>query len=297
MENFTGLKVFATVAETCSFVEAGRRLGLSASAIGKAVARLEQRLGARLLQRSTHHMRLTGEGALFLDRCRRILGEMELAAQELSEARGTVRGPVRVSLPSWALTFMPTFRRFMQAYPDVRLDLDLSDRLVDLLGEGYDLAIRTGDIGDSRLTTRTIGRFRHAVVASPAYLASHGVPQRPEDLFGHLCLHRRHPQTGAIEAWPLAGRSEDVRLDLPVKAIIDSVEARIELAAEGAGIACVPAIAVARPIEEGRLIGLLQDHVEDRGAFRLLWAGGENVSRAVRTLVDFVVRSSTSQKF
>lgn len=297
MENFSGLKVFAEVAETCSFVEAGRRLGLSASAIGKAVARLEHRLGARLFQRSTHHVRLTAEGGLFLDRCRRILAEMELAAQELSEARGAIRGPLRVSLPSWALTFMPTFRRFMQAYPDVRLDLDLSDRLVDLVEEGYDLAIRTGDVRDSRLTTRMIGRFRHAIVASPAYLASHGVPQRPEDLLDHLCLHRRHPQTGAVDAWPLASHGEDIQLDLPVKAIIDSVEARIELAAEGAGIACVPSIAVIRPIEDGRLVSLLLDHVRDWGVFRLLWAGGGNVSRNVRALVDFVVQSSASQKF
>lgn len=297
MENFGGLKTFVRAADTLSFVDAGRQLGLSASAVGKAVARLEQRLGVRLLHRTTHSVSLTAEGALFLDRARRILLETELATQELSEARQSVRGSMRVSLPTWAMSFMPVFRRFMQVYPDVRLELELTDRLVDIVGEGYDLAIRTGEIRDSSLMTRIVGRFRHTIIAAPPYLAAHGVPSSPQDLFHHRCLHRRHPETGAIDAWPLTKEGVNLDLDLPVAAVVNSVEARIELAEAGAGIACVPSIAVCHRIEEGRLLSILESNVRDAGVLRLLWPAGMAPAHNVRTLVDFVAQASTSQKF
>lgn len=297
MENLGGLKIFVRVADTLSFVEAGRQLGLSASAIGKAVARLEQRIGARLLHRTTHSVSLTMEGTLFLDRARRILSEMELAAQELSEAGHKVRGPMKVSLPTWAMSFMPIFRRFMQVYSEVRLELELTDRLVDIVGEGYDLAIRTGEVRDSSLMTRIVGRFRHTIIAAPSYLAAHSIPASPEDLLNHRCLHRRHPGSGLIDAWPLARDGVNLNLDLPVALIANSVEARIELAEQGAGIACVPSIAVSRLIEDGRLLSILEGNVRDAGVLRLLWPAGAAPSRNVGVLVDFVAQASVSQKF
>ncbi|MCF1496348.1 LysR family transcriptional regulator [Agrobacterium vitis] len=250
MENLGGLKIFVRVADTLSFVEAGRQLGLSASAVGKAVARLEQRIGARILHRTTHSVSLTTEGTLFLDRARRILSEIELAAQELSEAGQNVRGPMKVSLPTWAMSFMPIFRRFMQVYPEVRL-----------------------------------------------YLAAHSIPASPEDLLNHRCLHRRHPGSGLIDAWPLARDGVNLDLDLPVALIANSVEARIELAEQGAGIACVPSIAVSRLIEDGRLLSVLGENVRDAGVLRLLWPAGAAPSRNVAVLVDFVAQASVSQKF
>jgi DNA-binding transcriptional LysR family regulator len=295
MESFNGLKVFVQAAETRSFVEAGRHLGLSASAIGKSIARLEERLGARLFHRSTHSVSLTPEGKLFLDRCQRILSEMELATQEISQTRMAVRGTMRVSLPTWATIFMPVFARFMQIYPDVRLELDLSDRLVDVIDEGYDLVIRTGEIRDSRLMSRTVGRFRHTIVASPAYLAAHGIPQFPEDLHAHLCLHRRHPESGKIDIWPLARDGLDLNLDLPVAAVVNTVEARIELADQDAGISCVPSVSVAPHIARGRLVPLLQDCVREAGVFRLLWPATGSPSHNIRTLVDFIAHSAATE--
>jgi DNA-binding transcriptional LysR family regulator len=285
------------VAETLSFVDAGRQLGLSASAIGKAIARLEQRFGVRLLHRTTHNVSLTPEGALFLDRARRIQSEIELATQELSDARQAVHGPMRVSLPTWAMSFMAIFRRFMQVYPEARLELELTDRLVDIVGEGYDLTIRTGDVRDSSLMTRIVGRFRHTLIASPSYLAAHGVPNSPEGLLDHQCLHRRHPETGLIDVWPLAEDGVNFDLDLPVAAVANSVEARIELAQLGAGIACVPSISVSRPIEDGRLLSIMEGNVRDAGVLRLLWPAGAVPSHNVKVLVDFVAHASLSQKF
>jgi DNA-binding transcriptional LysR family regulator len=297
MEGFGGLRIFVRVAETLSLVEAGRQLGLSASAIGKAVARLEQRLDVRLLNRTTHNVSLTAEGAMFLDRARRVLSEIELATQELSEARRRVRGPLRVTLPTWATSFMPIFARFMHAHPDVRLELDLSDRLADLVREGYDLAIRAGEVRDTSLVTRTVGRFRHTLIASPSYLAAHGIPGSPESLCNHRCLHRRHPDTGAIDIWPLARDGVNLELDLPIAAIANSVEARIDLAEQGAGVACVPSIAVMRQIADGRLLSLLEGNVRDAGVLRLLWVGGAVASYNVRALADFIVQASVLQKF
>ncbi|MFB9948906.1 LysR substrate-binding domain-containing protein [Rhizobium puerariae] len=297
MENLGGLKIFVRVATVLSFVEAGRQLGLSASAIGKAVARLEERLRVRLLHRTTHGVSLTAEGTLFLERARRILSEIDMATQELSVARQNIRGPMKVSLPTWAMGFMPIFQRFMQVHPEVRLELEFTDRLVDIVGEGYDLAIRTGEVRDSSLMTRIVGRFRHTIIAAPSYLALHGVPASPKDLLHHHCLHRRHPESGLIDAWPLAINGENIDWDLPIAMIANSVEARIELAEQGAGIACVPSIAVSRHIEEGRLVSLLEKDVQDAGVFRLLWPGGTIPSRNVSVLVDFVAEASVSQKF
>ncbi|MFT4182741.1 MAG: LysR family transcriptional regulator [Rhizobium sp.] len=295
MESFSGLKIFVRVSETRSFVEAGRQLGLSASAIGKSIARLEERLGARLFHRSTHSVNLTPEGAIFLERCRRILAEMELATQEMRQARMIVRGTIRVSLPTWAVTFMPIFGRFMQIYPQARLELDLTDRLVEVIEEGYDLVIRTGDMRDSRLMSRTVGRFRHTIVASPAYLAAHGIPLRSQDLLRHCCLHRRHPESGKIDTWPLAENGADMDLDLPVTAVVNTVEARIELAEQGIGIACVPSMSVAASIADGRLIPLLQDCVREAGVLRLLWPATGSSSHSIKTLVDFIAQSAAAQ--
>jgi DNA-binding transcriptional LysR family regulator len=297
MENLSGLKIFVRVANTLSFVEAGRQLGLSASAIGKAIARLERRMGARLLHRTTHSVSLTAEGRLFFDRAWRILAEIEMATQELTEAGQSVRGPLKVTLPTWAMSFIPVFGRFMQVHPDLRLELDLTDRLVDIVGENYDLAIRTGDIRDSSYMTRVVGRFRHTVVASPSYLAAHGIPASPEDLLNHRCLHRRHPESGFLDAWPLARDGTNLDLELPVAAVANSVEARLELAEQGAGIACVPSMAVNRQIEEGRLLSILAQNVRDAGVLRLLWPSGAVATRNVSLLVDFVAQASSTQKF
>lgn len=296
MENLNGLKIFVRVSETLSFVETGRQLGLSASAIGKAIARLEHRLGVRLLNRNTHDVSLTAEGLLFLRRSRRILSEVELAAQELSESRQSVGGPMRISIPTWATTFMPIFARFIQAFPKLKLELDLSDRLVDIVAEGYDLVIRTGEIQSSSMMTKSLDSFRHVLVASPTYLATHGIPHSPASLQAHLCLHRRHPETGQIEPWPLFDGDANLDLELPIAAIANSVDARIELAEHGAGIACVPAICVDRQLEDGRLISLLDSSIRNAGALHLLWASGATPSRNVRALIDYLTQAGLNER-
>src|SRR6201998_1675737 len=176
MDSLGSLNVFVQAAEARSFTMAGRQLGVSSSAVGKAVARMEERLGVRLFHRSTRSITLTAEGSLFLERCRRIFSEIEAAELELSQTQETPRGTLRVGLPLAGTLMMPTLVAFMRAYPEITLDLDFSDRVVDVIEEGLDAVVRFADAGDTRLMSRALGTYRRRLVAAPAYLTTKGVP-------------------------------------------------------------------------------------------------------------------------
>lgn len=295
MDQFGGLHLFMQAAQTRSFVEAGRLSGVSASAVGKAVARLEDRLGVRLFHRSTRSVNLTPEGQLFLDHCQRIQAEMAAAEAALAGARAVPAGPLRIAIPAVAeAALLPLLSGFMRAYPEITLEIAASDRLVDLIEEGFDAAIRTGTLADSRLMSRRLGGFRHAIVASPAYLAQRGTPQTPADLCQHTCLHHRHPVTGKPEPWPLIPRDDAPPLDLPVTGIANTAQARAMLAADGLGIACVPDF-VARPLlEAGRLADILSSQVQAVGQFHLLWPAGRHLSPRIRAFLDHVTTGFSS---
>lgn len=288
MDHLGTLNAFLRSAETGSFVAAGRQLGLSASAIGKAIARLEQRLGVRLFHRNTRNMALTEEGSLFLDRCRRIFEEVEAAEAELAQARQVPKGRLRVSLPLVGMLLMPVIADFMRAYPDIRLDLDFTDRLVDVIEEGFDAVIRTGPSADSRLMNRMLGRFALQIVASPAYLEERGVPAAPQDLVAHACLHQRSPATGKLRPWPLTENGTTVKLDLPETMSANTIEPLIHLAEQGFGIACLPPFAVARQIELGALVPLLEAHIAETGMFSVLWPANRQLSPKIRAFVSFL---------
>lgn len=291
MDQLAALSAFVQSAETGSFVAAGRQLGLSASAVGKAVARLEQRLDVRLFHRNTRNMTLTEEGRIFLDRCRRIFEEVEAAEAELAQASRTPRGRLRVSLPLVGMLLTPILANFMRAYPEVRLDLDFTDRLVDVVEEGFDVVIRTGRPSDSRLMSRNIGQFRLLIVASPAYLERHGLPRDPQDLAHHRCLHQRSPTTGKLRPWPFARSGASETVDLPEAMTATAIDPLICLAVEGLGIACLPPFAVQNEIRGGRLVSLLEDHVVEIDQFNVLWPSGRQLTPKVRALVDFLAEN------
>lgn len=288
MDSLGALNVFVQAADLRSFVGAGRALGISSSAVGKAVARLEDGLGVRLFHRSTRSITLTAEGALLLERCRRIFGEIEAVTQELSRAARAPRGRLKVSLPLVGMLLMPPLAAFMRAYPDIALELDFTDRLVDVIEEGFDAVVRTGEPGDSRLMTRTLGTFHHRVVASPDYLARHGTPRAPEDLLTHACLRHRYPSTGKLEPWPLHRDGQALDLDPPATATASLLEPLIYLAEQGLGVACLPTFAIAGQLEDGSLVTILDDHVRNLGTFRVLWPSSRQLSPKLRVFVDFL---------
>jgi DNA-binding transcriptional LysR family regulator len=289
MDSLGSLNAFVQAAEARSFTTAGRQLGVSSSAIGKAIARLEGRLGVRLFHRSTRAIALTSEGALFLERCRRIFCEIEAAELEIAQTQGAPRGKLRVSLPLAGMLMMPTLSAFMRAYPEIELDLDFSDRLVDVIDEGFDGVVRAGEVNDSRLMTRMLGTFRLVLVGSPDYFGLRGVPQKPGDLTSHACLHHRYATSGKLEPWPLRRGRKDI--DLPMTAIANTIEPVIYMAEQGHGIACLPDFAIRRQLEEGKLVAVLDDHVHHEGAFRMLWPSSRYLSPKLRVFVDFMAQN------
>jgi DNA-binding transcriptional LysR family regulator len=289
MDNLAGLTAFVQAADTRSFVAAGRVLGISASAIGKSIARLEQRLGVRLFHRSTRSIALTSEGTIFLERCRRILGEIEAAELELSSSKSAPRGRLRVSLPLVGELLNPVLAAFARAWPLVELDLDFSNRRVDLVEEGYDAVVRAGDSADSRLMSRLLGQFHLQLVAAPAYLARHGAPALPGDLARHNCLLYKFPSSGKIEAWPLADWNALLAAGLPASLSCNSVDTLLHFAESGLGIAALPDFAARAAREAGRLQLVLAEHTQHSAPFHILWPGSRNMSPKLRVFIDFLV--------
>jgi len=290
MDSLGSLNAFVQAAEARSFTLAGRQLGVSSSAVGKAIARLEERLGVRLFHRSTRTITLTPEGALFLERCRRIFGEVEAAELELAETQGAPRGKLRVSMPLAGMLMMPALSAFMRAYPEIRLEIDFSDRLVDIIDEGFDAVVRAGGMGDSRLMVRSLGTFRLQLVGAPAYFARRGTPQKPDDLLSHACLLHRYATNGKLERWPLRRGRKDIDIDLPQTAVVSTIEPLIYMAEQGLGIACLPNFAIRRQLEKGILVAVLADHTHHEGVFRLLWPSSRYVSPKLRAFVDFMAK-------
>lgn len=290
MESLGSISLFVLVAETRSFTEAGRRLGISSSGVGKSVARLEDRLGARLFQRNTRSIALTLEGSLFLERCRRILLELEAAEMELSSAREQPKGKLRISLPLVSGLVMPAIIRFMRAYPDIELDIDFSDRMVDVIEEGFDAVLRTGEPGDSRLISKRLGGYQLQIVASAGYLAQYGVPQKPANLAMHSCLLHKFPSTGKIEPWPLRVEAGERDFELPQTMVCNTTEVIVDVARSGLGIACLPDFMTSRSIKNGELVQVLADYTVHAGVFRLLWPSSKHLSLRLRVFIDFMHR-------
>lgn len=288
MDSLGPINVFVQAAETRSFTAAGRHLGISSSAVGKAVARLEERLGVRLFHRSTRAVTLTSEGQMFLERCRRILCELEAAELELSQSRAHPRGVLRVSLPLVGMLMMPTLSAFMRSWPEIELDLDFTDRLVDLIEEGFDAVIRSGEPHDSRLMTRSLGAFRYRLVGSPDYFETHGIPRTPTDLADHRCLHHRYPATGKLEPWHLVDDTGAPVENIPRTGISTAIEPLLYMAEHGLGLACMPEFAVRDRIAAGALFSVLDDAVQHTGAFRVLWPSSRHLSPKLRVFVDFM---------
>jgi DNA-binding transcriptional LysR family regulator len=287
MDSLNTLNVFVQVAQARSFVAAGRVLGVSASAVGKSIARLEERLGVRLFNRSTRSVTLTAEGTQFLNRSYRILAEIEAAEEELSKTASAPRGRLKVSLPLIGEPFLTVFAAFRQAYPDIELELEFSDRRVDVIEEGYDAVVRSGEVPDSNLTSRLLGEYRMLLVASPDYLKARGVPQHPDELLGHVCVQFRYPNTGKLQVWPLRGNRIDSDLDLPISMVCNNLAARVGFALHGAGIACLPDFAICEWLDNGKLVRVLEDCSEG-GVFRLMWPSGKHPAPKLRAFIDFL---------
>ena len=254
---FEQLAAFVAVAECGSFAEAAKKVGRDASLVSKRLSQLEQRLGVLLLSRTTRRVALTEVGALYYRRVQGILEELANASREASDAAVSPQGLLRVSLPvtfgrQWITPLLPSF---LARHPQIRIDARFSDRFVDVVAEGFDVAIRVGALRDSSLTSRRIASYRNILVAAPSYLATNWTPRPPSDLLKHACLsftgHAAWPD------WPLIreGKRQTIRPSGPLTS--DNSEAVLVAALEGAGIAFIPDWLAGPTLREGRLVEVL----------------------------------------
>ena len=289
MESFASIAAFVHAVEQQSFVGAARIVGVSPSAIGKAINRLESRLGARLMNRTTRSISLTEEGTMLYERYRRILDDVRDAETSILNSRAAPRGRLRVSLPHIVghHLFMPRLPAFMARYPEIELDLEFEDRVVDIVAEGFDVVVRSGELSDARLIARQIGRQHFVVCASPNYLAERGVPKAPDDLLGHACIRFKYPSSGQLAHWAFAPPHDQMLL--PRTIALNNTDAGLRAARYGLGLAHLP-VYVARPhMEDGSLVPVLTAHMVPLGSLALVWPSNRQLSPKIRAFVDFVV--------
>jgi DNA-binding transcriptional LysR family regulator len=288
LDSLAALNVFMCAAEACSFTEAGQQLGLSSSAVGKCIARLEQRLSVRLFNRNTRCINVTHEGKTFLESCRRILSELRSIEDELAHAKGVPKGRLHVSMPLDGMLMVPTLGDFIRDYPDVDLDVEFTDLLVDVVDGGYDVVLRSGEVNDSRLKSRRLGTYQFEIVGSPDYFARAGVPLNPEHLLEHACLHRKHPATGKLHPWPFSSPTAINDHVLPTTAMASTLDALVQLAESGVGVACVPSFCAKRQIADGSLVSILKEYVDRTEVVRAIWPASQYQSPKLRAFIDFV---------
>lgn len=287
MDALTGLAAFVKTVDQGSFVAASRILNVSASAVGKSVARLEQEVGVRLLQRSTRRIQLTEEGRLFHERCRRILDDLADARAMLSHSIEVPRGKLRVSAPIVGYHFLiPIVPDFLTRHPEIELDINFSDRSFDLIEDGIDVAIRSGELPDSRLISRPLNAFRLLLCASPDYLARHGTPSALPDLEQHRAVRFRHPDSGTLLDWPILHAARGFEPRLRTALGCNNMEAVLDATLRGVGIACMPDFLARNRIRQGQLQSVLEDQVGAHGQFRAIWPSSRHLSRKVRAFVD-----------
>ena len=284
------MAIFQRVAERGSFAGAADDVGLSPSAVAKLVTRLETRLGVRLINRTTRRLSLTTEGEIYLERAREILAAIETAEAEISSARLTPRGHLRVhALPFIAARLLaPVLPDFLTRYPQITFDFMVTNRIVDIIGENVDISLRIGALNDSALVARKIVALPRIVCASPSYLARHGRPAKPADLADHSCLTLSRNPGSATWPFRVDGKLVQVQVNGPVSA--DSTAMLLGLAVQGAGILRLSEHVVAEAIQKGELEPVLQK-VQDPEQYPL-WAllpPGRNQAPKVKAFLDFLV--------
>jgi len=293
MDNRAGeMQVLVEAVDRGSFSAAGRRLGLSPSAVSKLATRLEDRLGTRLLVRSTRALGLTPEGEAYVARARRILGDIEEAERFVASGADAVpRGKLRVSasVGFGAHCVVPLVPEFLALYPEVELDLSLTDSIIDLVEERADIALRSGPLRDSTLKAVKVLESRRVIVASKAYLARAGTPQTPEDLAGHNCLRLNFRRS--MDEWPFRDPLSGAVYSRAVDGNFQGNNGTIlrELALDGLGIARTGRFHVEPDIAAGTLVPVLEEYNgEDIERVHAVFAGHQHLAARIRAFVDFL---------
>ena len=277
---------FVRVADAQSFTLASEKLGLSRSAIGKCIARLEQSLGARLLHRSTRSVSLSDEGRVFYEHAQRILAEVDNATDAMASRQEAPRGRLRIDLPValGRLHLMPLLHDYLAQWPEVDADVSFSDDYTDLVRDGIDVAIRIGGEADSRLVRRVLAPHRLITCAAPAYLDRHGAPASPDDLPRHQTLAFTH--MGALVPWRYTHQGQDRNVQIAGRMRLGNTEALRDAALAGAGIVQLGAFLVGDDLRQGRLVALLESYAPPGAPVCAVYPHRRHLAPKVRRLID-----------
>ncbi|WP_342620124.1 LysR family transcriptional regulator [Rhodoferax sp. GW822-FHT02A01] len=291
MDKFLEMKTFAAVVDGGSFVQAADALNMSKPAVSRHVAELEQRLGVRLLHRTTRKLSLTEEGRQFYGRCKTVLADVEIAEEEITATSIAVKGLIKVNVPVsfglWELA--PLWPDFMGKYPEIELDITFADRIVDLVEEGYDLAVRIARLPNSSLVSRKLASTRLVLCASPAYLKKNGRPRHPSELTDHTVLSYSLLSTG--DQWHFEGPQGGVSVTVKPRMRTNSGDTCIAAARKGKGVVLQPSFMVNADLQTGALVELMPDYRSIEFGIYAVYPTRQHVSPKVRALIDFLVKA------
>ena len=290
MDRIQAMQIFTRVAEAGSFVRAAETLSLPASTVTSTIKSLEKYLQVRLFNRTTRRVSLTPEGVQYLAQCREILSLIEHSESSLMDSAKRPQGRLRVDMPSGIAHFivMPNLKDFYRLYPDIYLMIGVSDRQVDLVQEGVDCVIRTGELNDSTLVARPLGRFRWVTCASPEYLRENGIPQSPEELSQHQAVHYFSGQTRRANEMRFVHGTKTLSVPVNGKAAVNETGLYIKMCLDGFGLAQLAEGIVSEHLQEGRLIEVLADWQPPSVPVTLLYPHQRFLSPAVRAFADWV---------
>ena len=298
LDSLTDIAVFVQVVDSGSFTAAADRLGISKSVVSKYVTRLENQLGARLLNRTTRRLSLTEVGRVFYERSRKGLADIEDAQSEVSRMQSEPRGTLRLNAPMsfGILHVAPGLPEFLKLYPDVTVDMNLDDRKVDVIEEGFDISVRISELPDSSLVAKRLGPCRHTIVAAPEYLERCGTPRTPEELRDHNIISYRYQESAL--AWHLqTPDSKSTAVTVSGSLMMNNSLALRAALLEGVGIARTPTFVVGKDIREGRLIPILRDYEILEVTIFLVYPQRRHLSPKVRAFVDFMAKRITETPY
>ncbi|HET6564184.1 MAG TPA: LysR family transcriptional regulator [Xanthomonadales bacterium] len=293
MDRLFCMQVFVRVVENGAFVRAADSLGIARATATAAVVELESRLGVRLLNRTTRQVSMTDEGQLYYASCLRLLAEIDEAEDSLSIKRLAPRGRLRISIPQSFLdaVFYPALIDFCALYPELEVEIMLTDRGVNLVEEGVDCAIRGLELPqDSGLVSRVLQQVGWLTCAAPAYLEKHGTPQHPEELAQYNCIRFISQSTGRARDWLFSDGDATISVVPQGNVRLNSFAAAIQLAANGGGIAQVPDLLAQTEVKAGLLVPILADRVAAAPALQLVYPGNRYLTARVRAFVDYFLR-------
>lgn len=281
--------IFAKVAETGSFAKASAELALSQPTVSKAITRLEQRLKTTLFHRTSRKMSLTASGQAALERATRILAEGEAVEAEVTEQSKSLRGVIRIAAPmSFGVTHLgPALPEFMRRHPEVTLDLHFSDEMIDVVADGYDLALRISSLPDSSLLARRLCAVRLLLVGAPSYFEQHGHPVHPKDLAGHRALRYAHERTGG--AWRFKHRKKgEFSQVVPSSLVVNNAEALVPALNAGLGLAVQPEFLAWNDLRAGRVVTTMEEWQIPPIALHIVMPPGRAKPARVQALIDYL---------